>query len=79
MDKELLTKKWLADQLSQEELEAFKQTGDYQKNLMVIQYATEFRAPEYSPSDHLQVLLESTKGKQAITKKLWPLRILKAE
>ena len=72
MDKELLTKKWLADQLSQEELEAFKQTGDYQKNLRVIRYANQFKAPEYSPSDHLETLLEAKPGKQAVTKKLWP-------
>jgi ferric-dicitrate binding protein FerR (iron transport regulator) len=77
MDKELLLKKWLADQLTNEELEVFKSTGDYKKNLEVIRYAHKFKAPDFSPTDHIVDLLPDLAKNSTKTKRLWPARLLR--
>lgn len=77
MNKEDILRKWLADQLTEEELKAFQESPDYQTNLAVIEYAKKFKAPEFSPSQSLSTLLKKSKDSAAKSRKLWPTRMLR--
>lgn len=77
MDREDILRKWLADQLTEEELKEFQESSDYQTNLAVIEYAKKFKAPEFSPSQSLSTLLEKSKDSAAKSRKLWPTRMLR--
>lgn len=46
MDKEYLLKKWLADDLSEAEWEAFKTLEDYPMHMKIIEGANHFKAPD---------------------------------
>ncbi|GJM30295.1 MAG: sensor [Cyclobacteriaceae bacterium] len=77
MEKKDLLRKWLADQLTEEELEVFKRSEDYHINMEVIRYASKFKAPEFSPSKSISTLLERPKDYAAKPRKLWPHRLLR--
>ena len=77
MDEEQLIKKWLKDQLTVEELEAFRNTSDYQSSLEVIRYATKFKAPDFSPSDHMEDLSTRKLRGTRKTMRLWPVMALR--
>ena len=56
MDQDELIKKWLSDELSQTEVEAFKKLDDYDLNIEILEGAKQFKAPQFSAVDNYEVL-----------------------
>lgn len=54
MDKEYLIQKWLTDDLSEQEMEAFKQLDDYPELAGIIDNAQYFKAAEFSTIDDFE-------------------------
>jgi len=48
MDKDYIIKKWLADELTDAELEAFKELNDYDLNTKIMDSAKKFKASQFS-------------------------------
>ena len=54
MDKEYLIQKWLTDELSEQEMEAFKQLDDYPELTGIVANARYFKASEFSTIDNFE-------------------------
>jgi len=76
MDQEQLEKKWLADELTNEELEDFKKLGDYNLNLDIIENAKYFKASHFSSVKGFEHLKANLKEKTAPVIKLQSFKIL---
>ena len=73
MNKEYLIKKWLDNDLSAEEMVAFKQLEDYNSLIELNSQLQAFKAPDYNSQDELQKVMhavESSKNKQSWIKPL---------
>lgn len=70
MDKEYLIKKWLADELSEQELEVFKQLDDYLINLDIVENAEYFKASEFSTVDDFETFSKRIHKKPTPVRKL---------
>jgi len=78
MDKEYLIKQWLADKLTDQELDAFQKLEDYQLNLEVVQYAKMFKAPKFSTSEHFDKLQPYLKNQpKNPARRLWVKQYLR--
>ncbi|RAJ11773.1 FecR family protein [Olleya aquimaris] len=76
MDKEELILKWLDNNLSPQELEAFKALEDYEALVKLSDYSQGFKAPEYNTDDALQAVLSKIETKKT-TKTNWLKPLLK--
>lgn len=65
-----MIKKWLADELSEQELEAFKQLDDHQLNLEVVENAKYFKASEFSTIDDFETFSKRLQKKPTQIRKL---------
>ena len=54
MNTEVLLEKWLKDELTEAELELFKQSEDYQQYVDIIENAQNFKASQFSKADDFQ-------------------------
>ena len=54
MDKEYLVQKWLRDELSEQEMEAFKQLEDYSQLTGIVENVKYFKASEFSTMDDFE-------------------------
>ncbi|NER16456.1 FecR family protein [Spongiivirga citrea] len=74
MNREELIKKWLRDELTEKELEAFKQLEDYDEIVKVSNAAKSFKAPLYIVDDELsrvkQLMTDRPKKKSSIIRYL---------
>ena len=73
MSKEELINKWLAEELSSQEEQAFKKLDEYESYMKISENAKAFRAPEFNIDDSLKELEANIKN-QTQTKKLAVLR-----
>ncbi len=62
--KEDLLKKWLNNELSEQELESFKTTDEYQSYAKILDKAKCFKAPEFDEKTSMQGLTFAIKSKQ---------------
>ncbi|WGD33809.1 FecR family protein [Olleya sp. YS] len=76
MNKEELILKWLDNDLSPQELEAFKALEDYEALVKLSDYSQGFKAPEYNTDDALQTVLSKIEAKKS-TKINWIKPLLK--
>ena len=76
MNKESLILKWLDNDLSPEELEAFKALEDYEAIIKLSNYSKGFKAPEYNTDKALQTVLTNIK-KQPNRQTNWLSPLLK--
>lgn len=76
MNKEALILKWLDNDLSLEELEAFKALEDYEAIIKLSNYSKGFKAPEYNTDKALQTVLTNIK-KQPNRQTNWLSPLLK--
>ena len=76
MNKEALILKWLDNDLSPEELEAFKALEDYEAIIKLSNYSKGFKAPEYNTDKALQTVLTNIK-KQPNRQTNWLSPLLK--
>ncbi len=70
MNKEKLILKWLDNNLSPQELEAFKALEDYESIVKLSNYSTGFKAPEFNTDAALQAVLSKIEDK-TVTKNNW--------
>ncbi|MGB6269300.1 MAG: FecR family protein [Olleya sp.] len=78
MDKELLIKKWLNEDLSEAETDVFKQTDDYVFNQEIIDIAKLFKASAFSNIDDFETFKAQYNVKKVPVKKLhWLSPMLK--
>lgn len=73
MEKELLILKWLKNELTEAEMQAFKKLDDYELNVSIIDYAKCFKAPEISNVEDFNAFKERYKTKNKPVKKLYGL------
>jgi len=72
MDKDDLIEKWLKDELTNAEMEAFKQLEDYDLNISIIENAKYFKASEISTVEDFKAFKERYYAKKNSHKKiLW--------
>ena len=76
MNKEALILKWLDNDLSPEELEAFKALEDYEAIIKLSNYSKGFKAPEFNTDEALQTVLTNIK-KQPNRQTNWLSPLLK--
>jgi ferric-dicitrate binding protein FerR (iron transport regulator) len=70
MDKEYLIQKWLTDELSEQEMEAFKQLDDYPKLTGIVVNAQYFKASEFSTVDDFETFSERLEKNTVPVRKL---------
>ncbi|WP_452219570.1 FecR family protein [Lacinutrix salivirga] len=70
MDKEILIKKWLDNELSAEEFEAFKALEEYNDFIKLSEASKRFKAEDFDTEKELQVNLEKIKSEKR-TKNNW--------
>ena len=70
MDKEYLIKKWLADELSDAELEEFKKLDDYDLNLKILENTKHFKASHFSSANSYNDFKKNLKNKNTPVLKL---------
>lgn len=68
MNREDLIKKWLDNELSIKELQAFKALEDYDGLVKLSDAVQQFKAPDYNDSEELDIVLQKIKPKQPKTK-----------
>lgn len=71
MDRETLISKWLNHELSEKELEAFKQLDDYNELVKLQAGVKKFQPSDFDTASELKSLQNSIKNKKT-PKKLWP-------
>ncbi|PIB31162.1 anti-sigma factor [Gaetbulibacter sp. 5U11] len=76
MNKEALILKWLDNDLSPQELEAFKALEDYESIIKLSNYSKGFKAPEFNADEALQTVLTNIK-KQPNRQTNWLSPLLK--
>ena len=76
MNKEALILKWLDNNLSPSELEAFKALEEYESIIKLSNYSKEFKAPEFNTEAALQATLSKLESKP-IAKNKWFAPLLK--
>ncbi|SHJ54189.1 FecR family protein [Aquimarina spongiae] len=64
MDREYLIKKWLADELTPEELQAFKELDDYDSHVRVMKGAKSFKASDHTTIPAADVFLSKAKSEK---------------
>lgn len=64
MEKEVLIKKWLDNDLNAQELEAFKALEDYDALIKLSNYSKEYKAPEFDTKVTLQTVINTIKTKK---------------
>ncbi|WP_445955086.1 FecR family protein [Yeosuana sp.] len=78
MDKEYLIEKWLKDELSDAEKEAFKKLDDYQFNMDIIENAKHFKASHFSEINNYNVFKKRyDKQNTPVVKLNWVRPLLK--
>lgn len=75
--KEQLIKKWLADELTDQELELFKKLDDYQDNLQVIELANKFKAPEFSAEQAYESIQGQLDKNKNTGRRVWLTQMLR--
>jgi ferric-dicitrate binding protein FerR (iron transport regulator) len=73
MDKDILISKWLKNELTDAEMQAFKQLDDYELNVSIIENAKYFKAPEISNIEDFNTFKEHYYAKKKPYKKLYGL------
>ena len=68
-EKDILIKKWLNDELSPEEFEAFKQLDDYDAYIKISENAKHFKAPHYDQKTALKQLNFATSSHKETSKR----------
>ncbi|WP_452228725.1 FecR family protein [Lacinutrix sp. MEBiC02404] len=76
MNKEELVLKWLDNDLSPQELEAFEALEDYESLIKLAKYSKDFKAPEFNTEAALESTLRGINAKKTTPKK-WLSPILK--
>ncbi len=71
MDKDDLIEKWLKDELTDAEMETFKQLEDYELNMAIIENAKHFKASEISTVEDFNAFKERYYARKTSTKKLY--------
>ena len=69
MDKKHLIEKWLKDELTNAEMESFKQLDDYELNVAIIENAKHFKASEISTVEDFYRFKEKYEAKKNASKK----------
>ncbi|MBT8394336.1 MAG: FecR domain-containing protein [Bacteroidia bacterium] len=70
MERELLIRKWLDNDLDANELEAFKKLEDYEALVKLSDSVKHFKADEYNSKKELNIVLQTIKSKKS-TKNNW--------
>ncbi|MCM4152820.1 DUF4974 domain-containing protein [Arenibacter sp. N53] len=70
MDKEYLIQKWLTDELSDQEMEAFKQLEDYSQLTGIVENSKYFKASEFSVMDDFETFSTRLEKNSAPVRKL---------
>ncbi len=70
MDKDYLIKKWLSDELSDEEWETFKQLDDYEMHIKLSEDARKFKASNFLSPDSFDELKDKISSRPDAPKKL---------
>ncbi len=70
MNKDYLIEKWLKNELSATEMEAFKQLDDYQVNIDIIDSAKLFKAENFSKADDFDDFKNKFESKKTTVRKL---------
>jgi ferric-dicitrate binding protein FerR (iron transport regulator) len=73
MDKDILISKWLKNELTDAEMQAFKQLDDYELNVSIIENAKYFKAPEISKIEDFNTFKEHYYAKKKPIKKSYRL------
>lgn len=68
MEKEILIKKWLDNDLNAQELEAFKALDDYDALMKLSHYSKEYKAPAFDTETTLQTVLKTIETKKQPSK-----------
>jgi len=76
MDQEQLEKKWLADELTNDEMKDFKKLEDYNLNLEILENAKYFKASHFSSVKGFDHLKDNLKEKSTPVIKLQSFKIL---
>ena len=77
MDKDNLIEKWLKDELTNAEMEAFKQLDDYELNMSIIENAKYFKASEISTVEGFNAFKEHYYSRKTSKKMYWLSPMLK--
>ncbi len=78
MDKEYLIQKWLTDELSEQEMRAFKQLDDYPEIVGILENAHYFKASEFSTVDDFETFsARLEKNKVPVRKLNWVIPFLR--
>lgn len=78
MDKNYLIEKWLSDELSEEEWEAFKELDDYEMHIKLSEGARKFKASNFISPDSFDELKVKIASRPEVTKnKSWYKPLLK--
>lgn len=78
MEKDDLLEKWLKDELSEAEMETFKQLDDYKLNIAIIQSAKYFKASGFSTIEDFEVFKKKYFAKKSLHNKVsWQSPIFK--
>lgn len=64
MEREYLIKKWLDNELSAQELDAFEQLDDYEDLIKLSESIKHFKAPDFDSKQELDTLLQALKEKK---------------
>ena len=67
MEKEELIKKWLDNNLSPQELEAFKALEDYQSLIKLSNYSEEYKAPAFDAETSFEKLMQKIEVKKQVS------------
>ena len=70
MDKDVLIKKWLNNELSEAEEKAFKQLGDYDFNQYILDNAKHFKASNFSKIDDFETFKDNYNSQNIKVRKL---------
>lgn len=78
MEKDELIEKWLKDELSEPEMEAFNQLDDYKLNMAIIENAKHFKASEISTVEDFEIFKKKYFARKSLnTKVRWQSQVLK--
>ncbi|MCH7524725.1 MAG: FecR family protein, partial [Bacteroidetes bacterium] len=71
MEKEYLIQKWLNNDLTDSENEAFVQREDYQLNIDILEYAESFKASNFYKIDDFDTFKQCYNSQNKLVKKLY--------
>ncbi|OUR93306.1 anti-sigma factor [Flavobacteriales bacterium 34_180_T64] len=71
MEKEYLVEKWLNDDLTPAEMEAFEALDDYQMHVDILEKAKHFKASNYSSASDFQTFNKNYQSQNTIRKSSW--------